>query len=201
MLEPASILISTALVNNFVLTGFLGLCPLFGVSTRGDTTRGTILATLVVLTLSSGASYLLYRYLLVPSQLEYLRALVFILVIAGLVQTTEIVIRKIFPLLYRVLGLYLPLITTNCIVLGVALISAHTAPTFLHAILIGFGSAIGFGIVLTIFTSLRERLQQSAVPQPLQGSGIAMVTAGIMSIAFTGFSGLVGTVGDLLLTA
>ena len=189
MFEVAVILFSAAIVNNMVLSGFLGLCPLFGVSNRNDTMVGIALATLVVLTISSGASYLLHWHLLVPFQLEYLSTLTFILVIAGLVQLTELTLRKTMPLLHQVLGLYLPLITTNCIVLGVALISARSAASFWHAVVFGFGTAIGFGGVLVVFTSLRERLRNSAVPVLLQGPGIAMLTAGIMSMALMGFSG------------
>ena len=188
--ETVGILVSAALVNNFVLSGFLGLCPLFGASGRRDAAAGIVLATIFVLTLSSGACYLLHHYLLQPYQLEYLRTLVFILVIAGLVQTTELVIRKMTPLLHKVLGLYLPLVTTNCMVLGVALISAERAQSFIQAAAVGLGAAAGFGIVLMVFSSLRERLQQSAVPAVLQGPGIAMLTAGIMSMAFMGFSGV-----------
>lgn len=190
MLEATTIFIGAALVNNLVLSGFLGLCPLFGSSNRSDTTVGVALATLVVLMLSSGASWLLHRHLLVPFEIEYLSTLAFILVIAGLVQATEITLRKTSPLLHRVLGLYLPLITTNCIVLGVALISIRAAASFAHAVALGAGAAVGFGLVLIVFASLRERLRNSAVPAPLQGAGIAMLTAGIMSMAFMGFSGV-----------
>lgn len=194
MAETVGILVGAALVNNFVLSGFLGLCPLFGVSGRRDAAWGTILATGTVLVLSAGASYLLHRYVLQPYDLEYLRTLVFILVIAGLVQAAELLIRKTAPLLYKVLGLYLPLTTTNCIVLGVALISAANTQTFIQAITLGLGAAVGFGIVLIVFTGLRERLQQSAVPGVLQGAGIAMLTAGMMSMAFMGFSGIAGEI-------
>lgn len=194
MSDIAAILIGTALVNNLVLTGFLGLCPFFGASQRADAARGAGLATLFVLTLSAGGGYLLDRYLLTPHDMTHLRPLGFILVIAALVQCVEAVLRKTNPLLYNILGIFLPLITTNCAVLGVALLNTATADNFFEASLAGLGAGAGFALALAVFAGLRERLRQSCVPAPFRGAAIAMVTAGIMSVALTGLSGLAGAV-------
>jgi len=190
MRELALILLGTVLVNNFVLVQFLGLCPFMGVSRRVDSAIGMGVATTFVLTLATSLSYLVNRWLLVPFELTYLRTLSFIVVIAVVVQFTEIVIRKQSPLLHRVLGLYLPLITTNCAVLGVALLSIQQQHSLLEAMLYGFGAAIGFTLVLVLFSVLRERLELADVPAPFKGSAIALMSAGIMSLAFMGFSGL-----------
>lgn len=188
--EYALILITTVLVNNFVLTQFLGLCPFMGVSRSLESAIGMGIATTFVLTLASALSFLINNWLLVPFDLLYLRTISFILIIAVVVQFTEIVIRKRSPLLHRVLGLYLPLITTNCAVLGVALLSARQHTHFLEAIIFGFGAAIGFTIVLLLFSLLRERLDTADIPKPFKGNAIALITAGIMSLAFMGFAGL-----------
>lgn len=185
------ILISTILVNNFVLVRFLGLCPFMGVSRKLETALGMGFATTFVLTLSSVCSYLANRYLLIPLELEYLRTITFIVVIAFVVQFTEMVVHKTSPLLYQVLGIFLPLITTNCAVLGVALLNVQTQHGFLESALYGFGAAIGFAMVLTLFSTLRERIDAADVPLPFKGNSIALVTAGLMSMAFMGFSGLV----------
>jgi len=185
------ILISNILVNNFVLVQFLGLCPFMGVSGKLETAMGMSLATTFVLTLSSVCSYLAYTYLLAPLELEYLRTITFILVIAVVVQFTEMVIRKTSPLLYRVLGIFLPLITTNCAVLGVALLNIKKQNDFSESILYGFGAALGFSLVLVLFAAMRERIAVADVPTPFKGSAIGMVTAGLMSLAFLGFTGLV----------
>ena len=161
-----------------------------GVSRRVDSALGMGIATTFVLTLSATLSYLVNRWLLIPFDLDYLRTLSFILVIALVVQFTEIVIRRQSPLLHRVLGLYLPLITTNCTVLGVALLSANQQHTLLEAMLYGFGAAIGFTLVLALFSVLRERIELADVPAPFKGHAIALMSAGIMSLAFMGFSGL-----------
>ncbi|MFK7861919.1 MAG: electron transport complex subunit RsxA [Granulosicoccus sp.] len=190
MLELALILLSTVLVNNFVLVQFLGLCPFMGVSRRVDSAIGMGVATTFVLTLATSLSFLVNRWLLVPFELEYLRTLSFIVVIAVVVQFTEIVIRRQSPLLHRVLGLYLPLITTNCAVLGVALLSIQQQHSLLEAMLYGFGAALGFTLVLVLFSVMRERLELADVPAPFKGSAIALMSAGIMSLAFMGFSGL-----------
>ena len=185
------ILMSTVLVNNFVLSKFLGLCPLMGTSRKLETALGMGLATTFVLTLASVCSYLLNQYLLIPFGLDYLRTISFIVVIACVVQFTELLIQKTSPLLYRVLGLFLPLITTNCAVLGVALLNAQTQHNFFQSALYGFGAALGFALVLLLFAGLRERLQDRNIPQPFQGSAIALITAGLMSMAFMGFAGMV----------
>ena len=190
MHELALILIGTVLVNNFVLVQFLGLCPLMGVSRQFDSALGMGIATTFVLTLAASLSYLVNTWVLVPLDVEYLRTLAFIVIIATVVQFTEITIRRHSPLLHQVLGLYLPLITTNCAVLGVALLSANRQHSFVHAVLFGFGAAIGFTIVLLLFAMLRERIEASDVPLPFRGSSVALITAGIMSLAFMGFRGL-----------
>ncbi len=191
MTEYLLVLVSTVLVNNFVLTKFLGLCPFMGVSRKLETATGMALATTFVLTLSSVCSYLANTYLLAPLGLEYLRTITFILVIAAVVQFTEMVIHKTSPLLYQVLGIFLPLITTNCAVLGVALLIVQQDKGFLYAALYGFGAAVGFSLVLILFAAMRERITAADVPVAFRGPAIALVTAGLMSLAFMGFSGLV----------
>ena len=191
MTELALILIGTILVNNFVLVKFLGLCPFMGVSRKLETAIGMGLATTFVLTLSSVCAYLLNAYLLAPLGLEYLRTLGFILVIAVVVQFTEMVVHKTSPLLYQVLGIFLPLITTNCAVLGVALLNVQAQNNFIESAVYGFGAAIGFSLVLVLFAALRERIAVADVPGPFKGASIALVTAGLMSLAFMGFTGLV----------
>lgn len=192
MTEFALILVSTILVNNFVLVKFLGLCPFMGVSRKLETATGMGLATTFVLTLSSICSFLVNEYLLIPLGLEYLRTIAFILVIAVVVQFTEMVMHKTSPLLYQVLGIFLPLITTNCAVLGVALLNTQESHGFLESALYGFGAAVGFSLVLILFAAIRERIAVADVPLPFQGNAIALITAGIMSMAFMGFAGLVG---------
>jgi electron transport complex protein RnfA len=189
--EYVLILISTILVNNFVLVKFLGLCPFMGVSRKVETATGMGLATTFVLTLSAVSSYVINEYLLTPLGLEYLRTIAFILVIAAVVQFTELVVRKTSPLLYNVLGIFLPLITTNCAVLGVALLNVQEAHNFVESALYGFGAAVGFSLVLILFSAIRERIAVADVPVVFRGSAVAMVTAGLMSLAFMGFSGLV----------
>jgi Na+-translocating ferredoxin:NAD+ oxidoreductase subunit A len=189
--EYALILISTILVNNFVLVKFLGLCPFMGVSRKVETATGMGLATTFVLTLSAVSSHLVNEYLLTPLGLEYLRTIAFILVIAAVVQFTEMVVHKTSPLLYNVLGIFLPLITTNCAVLGVALLNVQEAHGFVESALYGFGAAVGFSIVLILFSAIRERIAAADVPVPFRGTAIAMITAGLMSLGFMGFSGLV----------
>lgn len=191
MTEYLLILVSTILVNNFVLVQFLGLCPFMGVSNKLETAMGMSFATTFVLTLSSVCAYLVYTYLLLPFDLAYLQTISFILVIAVVVQFTELVVRKTSPLLYRVLGIFLPLITTNCAVLGVALLNIKKQNDFFESILYGFGAAIGFSLVLILFSAMRERLAFADVPSPFKGSAIGMITAGLMSLAFMGFTGLV----------
>ncbi len=184
------IFISAAFVNNFVLVRFLGLCPFMGVSTQYKSALGMSIATAFVLTMSSVASYLVNKYLLQPLELEYLKTLSFILVIAVTVQITEMVLHKSSPLLYQVLGLFLPLITTNCAVLGVALLNVQQQNSLLESAFFGFGAAFGFGLVLVLFSAVRERLEMANIPASFQGLPIALITAGIMSLAFMGFSGI-----------
>ena len=190
-MEYALVLIGTVLVNNVVLVYFLGLCPFMGVSRKLETAMGMALATTFVLTLSSISSYLINEYLLSPLGLEFLRTISFIFVIAVVVQFTEMVVHKTSPLLYQVLGIFLPLITTNCAVLGVALLNVQEKHGFLESALYGFGAAVGFSMVLIIFAAMRERLAAADVPVPFQGAAIGLITAGLMSMAFMGFAGLV----------
>ncbi len=184
------LLLGTALVNNVVLVKFLGLCPFMGVSNKLDTALGMGLATTFVLTLAAVASWMLEHLLLAPLHIEFLRILAFILVIAAVVQFTELVMRKTSPVLYQILGIFLPLITTNCAVLGVALLNVQQQHSFMQSMLFGFGSAAGFTLVMVIFAGLRERLALMAVPRLFAGSPIAFITAGILSLAFMGFAGL-----------
>jgi electron transport complex protein RnfA len=184
------LLLGTALVNNVVLVKFLGLCPFMGVSNKLDTALGMGLATTFVLTLAAVASWLLEHLLLAPLHIEFLRILAFILVIAAVVQFTELVMRKTSPVLYQILGIFLPLITTNCAVLGVALLNVQQQHSFIQSMLFGFGSAAGFTLVMVIFAGLRERLALMSVPRLFAGSPIAFITAGILSLAFMGFAGL-----------
>ncbi|MEH6556421.1 MAG: electron transport complex subunit RsxA [Oceanicoccus sp.] len=185
------LLIGAILVNNFVLVQFLGLCPFMGVSNKLETAIGMSSATTFVLTLASIVSWLTYNWLLLPLGLEYLKTISFILVIAVVVQFTEMVIRKSSPMLYKVLGVFLPLITTNCAVLGVALLNINKQHNFLESALYGFGAAVGFSLVLILFAAMRERLAVADVPEPFKGAAIGMITAGLMSLAFMGFAGLV----------
>ncbi|MES9990850.1 MAG: electron transport complex subunit RsxA [Candidatus Thiodiazotropha sp.] len=189
-MELFLIILSTALVNNVVLVKFLGLCPLMGVSNKLDSALGMGLATTFVLTLAAFAGWLLEHFLLAPFGLGYLRILTFILVIAVVVQFTEMVVRKTSPALYQVLGIFLPLITTNCAVLGVALLNVQQENGFFESLLYGFGSALGFTLVLVMFAGLRERLALANVPALFAGAPIAYVVAGLMSLAFMGFAGL-----------
>ncbi len=191
MTEYALILLGTILVNNFVLVKFLGLCPFMGVSRKLETAMGMALATTFVLTLSSACSYLVNRYILIPLDLEYMRTILFILVIAVVVQFTEMVVHKTSPLLYNVLGIFLPLITTNCAVLGVALLNIQEQHGFLQSLFYGFGAAVGFSLVLILFAAIRERILVADVPEAFRGTAIALITAGIMSLAFMGFAGLI----------
>jgi len=192
MTELALILVSSILVNNFVLVQFLGLCPFMGVSKRIETAIGLALATTFVLTLAAMSCYLIQQYLLKPLDLEFLRTISFILVIAVVVQFTEMLVHKTSPLLYRVLGIFLPLITTNCIVLGVALLNANKGEfTFISATANGFAAGLGFSLVLVLFAAMRERIAIADVPQPFRGAAIGMITAGLMSLAFMGFAGLI----------
>jgi Na+-translocating ferredoxin:NAD+ oxidoreductase subunit A len=191
MSEFFVLIISTVFVNNFVLVKFLGLCPFMGVSNKTESAIGMSIATTFVLTLASGCSYIINHWILLPYNLEYLRTLSFILIIAFVVQFTELVIQKSSPMLHRVLGLFLPLITTNCAVLGVALLNINQSHTFIESLFYGFGAALGFSLVLVLFSGIRERLEYADAPLAFKGTALAMITAGIMSLAFMGFAGLV----------
>ena len=184
------ILVATVLVNNFVLTRFLGLCPFLGVSRNLEAAAGMSLATAFVLTLSSASAYLLHEYVLEPLDLGYLRTIAFILVIAASVQFTEIMVRRLSPLLDQVLGIYIPLIATNCAVLGVALLNVQQSTGFVQSVFYGLGAAGGFALVLVMFAAIRERLEAADIPAPFRGTAIALITAGMMSLAFMGFSGM-----------
>jgi electron transport complex protein RnfA len=184
------ILVGAVLVNNVVLVKMLGLCPYMGVSKKLETAYGMGAATTFVLTLATGASYIIDQYLLLPFGLEYLRALSFIVTIAAIVQLTEMVIAKTSPTLQQTLGIYLPLITTNCAVLGVPLLNIAGGHNFVESLLFGAGSAVGFSLVLILFAGIRERIECADVPVYFRGSAIAMVTAGLMALAFMGFAGL-----------
>lgn len=189
-MEMVALLISTVLVNNVVLVKFLGLCPLMGVSNKFSTATGMGLATTFVLTLSCITSWLMEAFVLEPLNLQFLRIISFILVVAAVVQFTEIMIRKTSPMLHRTLGIFLPLITTNCAVLGVALINITEARGFFPSIIYGLGASIGFSVVLIMFAGLRERLAIAEVPVTFAGTPVALVTAGILSLIFMGFAGL-----------
>jgi electron transport complex protein RnfA len=184
------ILLSTIFVNNFVLVQFLGLCPFMGVSNKLESAIGMGGATTFVMTLASVCTYLVDHWILAPLDLEYLRTIAFILVIAAVVQFVKMFMEKTSPLLYRVLGVFLPLITVNCAVLGVALLNTQKAHNFFESMLYGFGGAVGFSIVLILFSAMRERLAAADVPLPFKGAAIGMITAGLMSLAFMGFAGL-----------
>jgi electron transport complex protein RnfA len=190
MSEYLLILLGAVFVNNVVMVKILGLCPFMGVSKKLEAAIGMGAATTFVLTLASGSSYLINRYLLGPD-LSYLTTLSFIVVIAGIVQFTEMVVQKTSPPLYQVLGIYLPLITTNCAVLGVPLLNVQLKHNFLESLIFGFGSALGFTMVMVLFAGMRERMEGADVPAVFKGSAIAMVTAGLMSLSFMGFSGLI----------
>ena len=190
MVNYLLILLGTVFVNNIVMVKILGLCPFMGVSKKLEAAVGMGAATTFVLTLASGASYLISHYLLGPD-LAYLTTLSFIVVIAGIVQFTEMVIHKTSPELYQVLGIYLPLITTNCAVLGIPLLNMQAKHNFMQSLFFGLGGALGFTLVLVLFAGIRERLEGADVPEIFKGSAIAMVTAGLMSLAFMGFSGLI----------
>jgi electron transport complex protein RnfA len=182
--------LGASLVNNFVLSNFLGLCPFVGVSRRFEAAAGMALATMFVLTIASGLSFALWQWVLVPLHVEYLRTLGFILLIAGVVQFTEIMVRATSPLLHQLLGIFLPLITTNCAVLGVALLNVQRQHGLLESLVFGASAGAGFGLALLLFTTLRERLATADVPDAFRGTPVALVTAGLMALAFMGFAGL-----------
>ena len=183
-------LFATIFVNNFVLTQFLGLCPFMGASQKLDAAFGMAAATTFVLTLASGLSYLIEHYLLQPFHIEFMRIICFIVMIAILVQFTELLVRKTQPLLHQMLGIFLPLITTNCAVLGVALLNIRKAHSFPSAVVYGLGAALGFSLALIVFTAIRERIADADIPAPFRGTAINMISAGILSLGFMGFVGM-----------
>lgn len=191
MKELLMIAIGAAMVNNVVLSQFLGLCPFLGVSKKIDTAAGMGGAVIFVLTLSSLCTSLIYKFILVKVGMEYLKTIVFILVIAALVQLVEMVLKKMMPSLYRALGVYLPLITTNCAVLGVAIINVQNDYNVLEGTVNGFASAVGFTISIVLMAGLREKMEYNDVPKSFQGMPIVLLTAMLMSIAFCGFSGII----------
>jgi len=185
------IIISAVLVNNFILTKFLGICPFIGVSSQIDASIGMGAAVIFVMTIASLVTWLIKTYLLVPFGLEFLQTISFILVVASLVQLCEIIINKVSPTLKNSLGIYLPLITTNCAVLGVAILNIRTGHSFIESIVNGLGSGIGFTLALLLMAGIRERLDLAPVPRALKGAPITFIVAGLLSIAFLGFAALI----------
>ena len=185
------ILLTSILVNNFVLSRFLGICPFLGVSKRVETAMGMGMAVTFVMALASVISYLVHYYILVPLEIEYMQTIAFILVIAALVQLVEMALQKLVPSLYSALGVYLPLITTNCAVLGVAIINITENYTLLQTLVNGIGAALGFTLAIVLFAGIRERLELADIPEAMKGFPIALISAGLMAMAFMGFSGLV----------
>jgi len=183
--------ISAVLVNNFVLARFLGICPFLGVSRKVETAIGMGMAVIFVMTVAGVVTWLLQRLVLEPFDVTYLQTIVFILVIAALVQFVEMVIQKVSPVLYQALGIYLPLITTNCAVLGVAVLNVQEEFSFAEMLVFSFSAAVGFTLALVLFAGIRERIEYADVPASLKGTGIALVTAGLLALAFMGFAGLV----------
>ena len=184
------ILLATVLVNNYLVVQFLGLCPFMGVSNNFESAVGMSAATTFVLTLASIFSYLVHQYLLVPLGIEFLKTISFIVVIASVVTFSKMFIEKNSPVLYRILGIFIPLITTNCAVLGVALQNTIVAKSLFEAMNYGLGAALGFSLVLIMFAAMREQLQYADIPKPFRGTSIAMITAGIIALAFMGFAGM-----------
>jgi electron transport complex protein RnfA len=191
MTELLLILASAVFVNNFVLARFLGICPFLGVSKKVDTALGMGMAVTFVMTIAAVVTWLIQYLILIPFGLEYLQTIAFILVIASLVQLVEMIIQKTSPVLYQSLGIFLPLITTNCAVLGLAVLNIQKEYTFVESIVFALGAAIGFTLAMVLFAGLRERVGAADVPKPFQGNAIALITAGLMSMAFMGFAGLV----------
>jgi len=185
------IMISAVFVNNFVLARFLGICPFLGVSKKVETALGMGMAVTFVMTVATVVTWLIQYFILIPFGIEYLQTIAFILVIAALVQLVEMVVQKASPVLYQSLGIYLPLITTNCAVLGLAVLTIQKDYNFLEGIVFALGAALGFTLAMVLFAGLRERIDLSPVPRSFRGTAIALVTAGLLSLAFMGFAGLV----------
>lgn len=184
------ILLGAAFVNNFVLSQFLGLCPFLGVSKKVETAAGMGGAVIFVITIASAITSLLYNYVLKPFDITYLQTIVFILVIAALVQFVEMVLKKMMPALHASLGVYLPLITTNCAVLGVAIVNVQKDYSFVESVVNGIGASLGFFVAIVIMAGIREKIEYADVPESFKGSPIVLITAGLMAIAFCGFAGL-----------
>ncbi len=184
------IVVTTALVNNVVLSQFLGICSFLGVSKRIDASLSMGGAVTVVITIAAAVTNLLYRFVLLPFDLDYLKTIVFILVIAALVQVVEMFLKKTSPAIYQALGIYLPLITTNCAVLGVSLTNVQNAYSFVEGVAAGIGTGLGFTIAIVLLASIRERIDESVIPAPFRGAPIVLLSAALMAIAFMGFSGL-----------
>lgn len=191
MKELLIIAVSSALVNNVVLSQFLGICPFIGVSKKINTAAGMGGAVVFVITIASFCTSLIYKFILVPTGFEYLQTIVFILVIAALVQFVEMFLKKTMPPLYEALGVYLPLITTNCAVLGVALTNVQKEYGILSSVVNGLATAVGFTIAITIMAGIREKIEYNDIPEAFQGTPIVLLTAALMSIAFFGFSGVI----------
>ncbi|MBO5198475.1 MAG: electron transport complex subunit RsxA [Lachnospiraceae bacterium] len=191
MRELLLVLIGAALVNNVVLSQFLGICPFLGVSKKTETAAGMGAAVIFVITIASACTYGIYHLILVPTGLEYMQTIVFIMVIAALVQLVEMLLKKMIPSLYQALGVYLPLITTNCAVLGVAINNVTKEYNFVTSVVNGFGTACGFLIAIVIMAGIRERIEHNPVPKAFKGSPIVLITAGLMAIAFFGFAGVI----------
>jgi electron transport complex protein RnfA len=186
------LVIGAIFVNNILLAQFLGNCPFLGVSRKMETATGMAMAVIFVMTLAGIITWIVQTYVLVPLRLEYLQTIFFILIIAALVQLVEMFLQKSFPALYQALGIFLPLITTNCAVLGVAVINIREELTFLQTVVYSFASAVGYGFALILFTGIREQLEVSGIPDFMKGTAIGLVTAGLLSLAFFGFAGMVG---------
>ncbi|MFA5514775.1 MAG: electron transport complex subunit RsxA [Desulfuromonadales bacterium] len=191
MSELLLILVSAVFVNNFVLARFLGICPFLGVSKKVETALGMGMAVIFVMTVASVVTWFIQYFVLIPFGIEYLQTIAFILVIASLVQMVEMIIQKASPVLYQSLGIFLPLITTNCAVLGVAVLNVQKGYSFLETVVFALGAAAGFTLAMVLFAGLRERIDLSPVPKSFHGTAIALVTAGLLSLAFMGFAGLV----------
>ena len=185
------IVVGSVLVNNFVMSQFLGICPFLGVSKKSETALGMGLAVTFVMTIASFFTYIIENYLLIPLHLEFMQTIAFILVIAGLVQMVEIILKKVSPALYQALGVFLPLITTNCCILGVAILVIQKDYDLLTGVVYAFSTAIGFGLALVLFAGLREQMSLVKIPKGMQGTPIALITAGLLAMAFMGFSGVV----------
>ncbi|MBD3225781.1 MAG: electron transport complex subunit RsxA [Caldithrix sp.] len=191
MNEIFLLIVGAIFVNNVVFTKFLGICPYMGVSRKLDTALGMSMAVVFVMTLAGSITYIIQKYVLIPLDITYLQTIAFILVIASLVQFVEIVMKKVAPALFKALGIFLPLITTNCAILGVAILATQKLDTFVYAVIFSFASALGFGLALVIFSGIREALENREVPKVFAGSPIALIIAGILAMAFMGFSGMV----------